>query len=144
MAIETKADELRNKLRDMGLRATAARVAVLEVLVTADGPLSHADVCERVGDRGFDRATLYRNLVDLAEVGMLRRSDHGDHVWRFELTEGTPSHPPDAHAHFVCSDCGTVECLPSAAVSVKPVRGAPRALKKSVEIQVRGRCDSCS
>jgi len=34
---------------------------------------------------GWDRATLYRNLVDMTDAGLLRRVDLGDHVWRYEL-----------------------------------------------------------
>jgi Fur family transcriptional regulator, ferric uptake regulator len=142
-------DALRDRLRAAGLRATGARVEVLKCLEASATPLAHAEVYERVASKGFDRATVYRNLTDLVEVGMLRRYDLGDHVWRFEsLREGagkSGSHGLDPHAHFVCSDCGTVECLPSATVALQGARGAPKALKKaaSLDIQIRGLCDRC-
>lgn len=139
----SRAIELRERLRAAGLRATGARVAVLEVLLDAKGPLSHAEVFERVGDHGIDRATSYRNLIDLAETGLVRRSDHGDHVWRFEWVGDSGPHDVSEHAHFVCSTCGTVSCLPAGAIAVHAVRGAPRSLKLHVEVQVRGVCDSC-
>lgn len=105
--------------------------------------MTHADVCERLAPLGYDRATLYRNLMDLTDVGLATRSDHGDHLWRFELA-GRDRHDEAAHPHFVCSECGDVKCLPEASVDVKAVRGAPRALKsKKVEIQIRGVCNSC-
>jgi len=135
--------DLRDRLRTAGLRATGARVAVLEILLDSKGPLSHAEVYERVGDRGIDRATSYRNLIDLAEAGLVRRSDHGDHVWRFEWVGDAGPHDVSEHAHFVCSTCGNVSCLPAGAIAVHAVRGAPRSLKAHVEVQVRGRCDSC-
>jgi Fur family ferric uptake transcriptional regulator len=136
--------ELKSQLRAHGLRATAARAAVYEVLLSVGGPVTHADVCDKLEGAAFDRATIYRNLVDLAEVGIARRSDLGDHLWRFELTDRAhDDHEKDdaAHPHFVCTECGTVECLPEGAVTVAPVKGAPRALKKSVEVQVRGTCN---
>ncbi|MBP9205132.1 MAG: transcriptional repressor [Kofleriaceae bacterium] len=134
-------NELKDALRAAGLRATTARVAVLRLLRATTGPLSHADVADRLGDGAWDRATLYRNLIDLVDAGLLRRFDHGDHVWRFELAR--PAHPDgDPHAHFVCTDCGTIECLPELDVGVKG--RAPRAVKKrKVEIEVRGVCDRC-
>lgn len=136
--------ELREVLRAAGLRATSARMAVLEVLLAARAPLSHGEVCDRVGDRGIDRATLYRNLIDLAEAGLVRRSDHGDHVWRFEWTGGeSADHQAAEHAHFVCSRCGTVSCLPEGAIAIHAVRGAPRSLRVGAEVQVRGVCDTC-
>lgn len=134
---------LRERLRDAGLRATGARVAVLRTLMQANVPMSHAEVHAAVADDGSDRATTYRNLMDLAEIGLVKRSDVGDHTWRFELVD-QGDHGDDGHAHFVCADCGAVACLPDTAVEVHAVSGAPRALRdKGVEIQVRGKCDAC-
>lgn len=140
-----KAD-LKVRLRAAGLRATAARAAVLECMLSAEGPLTHADVCERLADAGFDRATVYRNLADLTDAGLLRRSDLGDHLWRFELkTEHEHhEHADEVHPHFVCTECGSVACLPDGAVTLRAVKGAPRSLRAgNVEIQVRGACNDC-
>lgn len=130
-------------LRAAGLRATGARVAVLEVLLESKSPLSHAEVDEKVGVHGIDRATSYRNLIDLADSGLVRRSDHGDHIWRFEWVGASGPHDVAEHAHFVCSSCGTVSCLPTGAIAVIAVRGAPRSMRSRVEVQVRGVCDAC-
>lgn len=139
-----KPADLRAILRGAGLRATTARVAAIEALVASGSPLSHAEVVEAVGDRGIDRATLYRNLVDLVSTGLVRRSDHGDHVWRFEWVGESSPHDVAEHAHFVCSQCGDVSCLPVGAVAVNAVRGAPRSFRDRVEVQVRGVCDTCA
>ncbi len=143
----TKAD-WKARLRDAGLRATASRVAVLDCMTRAAGPLTHADVCERLAAEPFDRATLYRNLADLTDAGLLRRSDMGDHLWRFELRGGVDhlEHgPAEIHPHFVCTECGSVSCLPDGVVRVASIKGAPRALRSgSVDIQVRGTCNDCS
>jgi Fur family ferric uptake transcriptional regulator len=135
---------LKETLRASGLRATSARAAVLRCLMDADGPLAHADVCERLAQHGYDRATLYRNLMDLTDVGLATRTDHGDHLWRFELV-GRQKHDETAHPHLVCSECGEVRCLPEDAVDVRAVRGVPRAIRhKKVEIQIRGLCNECT
>lgn len=135
--------ELRDQLRDAGLRATMPRVGVLSVLVGAEHPLSHAEVAEQLADQGFDRATVYRNLIDLTDAGLARRSDVGDHVWRFELVRG--EHREEEHPHFVCTACGAVQCLPEGTIAVRPNRGLPRALKRGeLEIRLRGVCDSCA
>jgi Fur family ferric uptake transcriptional regulator len=139
------AEELRQKLRDLGLRATLPRVAVLKQLLAARAPLTHGDVAEQLAADGFDRATVYRNLTDLAEVGLVRRADIGDHVWRFEIVDEGAQHADSEHPHFICSGCGSVECLPEGTISVRPARGAPRALrKKGIAVQVRGLCDACT
>jgi Fur family ferric uptake transcriptional regulator len=138
-------DRLQAILRDAGLRATAARVAVLGRLHGARAALSHGEVADSLAEQGLDRATVYRNLVDLTEAGLVRRTDIGDHTWRFEVLEGSQNHAPDAHPHFVCGGCGVVACLPEDAVAIRAVRGAPKALRgKAIAVQVRGLCDSCS
>jgi len=133
-------DELRSALRARDLRATPARLAVLEVLRARAAPMSHGDVADRLSTQTWDRATIYRNLIDLAEAGLARRTDVGDHVWRFEaVTEGHET----AHPHFVCTECGTVECLPELELAVRRAR-APRAVRqRQVEVHVRGLCDAC-
>lgn len=141
--------DLRDQLRNAGLRATSARVSVLKCLEASKAPLTHAEVYDQVAADGFDRATVYRNLIDLAEVGFLKRYDLGDHVWRFELlgadADGKNTHNAQAHPHFVCSECGTVECLPASSVALSTTRGGPKSLRKvaDLEIQIRGLCNAC-
>lgn len=138
------AHDLKLVLREAGLRATSARAAVLRCLMDAGAPLSHAEVCEWLAPLGYDRATLYRNLMDLTEAGIASRTDLGDHLWRFELLSADREHHAELHPHFVCSSCGDVSCLPEDAVNVTTARGVPRAVKKrEVEIQIRGVCNDC-
>lgn len=130
-------------LREVGLRATNARTLVLGCLMDAGRPLTHAEVCEALADHGYDRATLYRNLVDLTTGGLVSRTDLGDHLWRFALA-GADGHDSSAHPHFVCQECGDVSCLPDGAVSVNASRGVPKSVRqKNVEIQIRGLCNDC-
>ena len=130
-------EKLRTELRARGLRATMSRVAVLEVLHAADQPISHAEVVERLAGLGVDPATLYRNLIDLVDAKLARRADVGDHVWRFALQRD--GHDVTTHPHFVCTGCGTMQCLPALEVI-----GLPRAVKqRAFEVHVRGLCDAC-
>jgi Fur family ferric uptake transcriptional regulator len=118
-------------------------VAVLELLERQQRPMTHAEVAESLSQAGFDRATLYRNLTDLTEIGLLRRVDHGDHVWRFELLR-SDHHAGDGHPHFICKECGTIECLPMDAVAIHTTKKTPKALRRrGVQVEVRGLCDAC-
>ncbi len=116
MAVRQNLDELRAQVRAKGLRATPSRLAVLELLRASDAPMSHGDVADRLASEAWDRATIYRNLTDLAEAGLVRRTDVGDHVWRFEAV--SDDHEASAHPHFVCTECGTIECLPELELSI--------------------------
>lgn len=130
-------DDQRDVLRRHGLRATAARLRVFEAMLAAGAPRSHADVCSSVPE--FDRATVYRNLVDLTHAGLLVRRDHGDRVWRFEIAS-SHEHEVD-HAHFVCTSCGTTRCLPQSAVELRTSELPGPA--EEIQVELRGVCDDC-
>ncbi|MDY7230014.1 Fur family transcriptional regulator [Hyalangium rubrum] len=139
-----KLAEFQELIRASGLRSTAPRVAVLRELEAATSPLSHADLVDALGDEGYDRVTLYRNLTDLTEAGLVVRADLGDHVWRFELRRAGGKNHTGIHPHFTCTDCGTVTCLPEQSVRITPAKGAPKAvMARAVEVHLRGLCDRC-
>jgi Fur family ferric uptake transcriptional regulator len=141
------AEVIRERVRAAGLRVTAPRVAVIQQLQEASAPVTHAELAAALASQGWDRATIYRNLTDLTEVKLVQRTDVGDHVWRFELyrEQGGADHADARHPHFVCGDCGEVQCLPLDTVRVVGGRGLPKSLKgDAVEIQVKGTCDRCA
>ena len=97
-------------IRAAGLRATPARSATLTWLRHVGSPRTHAEVADHLAGRGIDKATAFRNLTVLTDAGLLRRTELGDHVWRFEAIDLSRDRP-DAHPHFLCVDCGSVTCL---------------------------------
>ena len=139
MTNEESLDLVKQAIREAGLRATPARMATLQLLRQSNAPLTHAVVADHLADSGVDKATAFRNLNDLVDAGLLRRTEVGDHVWRFEavLSEHDSGHP-----HFLCVDCGTVSCLGD----VKLTAGSQRASEKVgtiTEVLLRGHCNDC-
>jgi len=131
-------------IRRAGLRVTQPRLAVMHVLTKSSRPLSHADLIDALDGQGFDRVTLYRNLNDLADAGIVARTEVGDRVWRFELRSGDDTHT-GTHPHFTCTDCGAVSCLPENVVRINKSGRLPRSVREqSVEVSLRGVCDRCS
>jgi Fur family transcriptional regulator, ferric uptake regulator len=133
----------RDLLRQSHLRATASRLAVLNLLLCERRPLSHAEVAHALHSDGFDRSTVFRNLRDLAEAAILSRVDLGDHAWRFELrTHDNLSETH--HSHFVCERCSSVSCLDDSRVGALSRRLVLGAIVASVsEVVVRGCCRHC-
>lgn len=139
--------EAKQRLRALGLKVTPPRVAVLQVLELADRPLSHAEIVARLAPQLpgadeplWDRATVYRNLVALAGVGLVRITSHAGGIGRYELARQRGEH---THPHFVCDDCGIVSCLPEAQVVTKRNTRWNESLR-TAEVQFVGRCPSCS
>ncbi|AKU92393.1 Fur family transcriptional regulator [Vulgatibacter incomptus] len=129
----------RNLLAQRGLRVTEQRLALLRELSLVPRPISHSELTERLAGAGLDRATVYRNLLSLAEAGILVRTQLGDQVWRYELpvTKGARH---GVHPHLVCGDCGQVRCLPADAVSLH----GEAEQSEVAEVQLRGRCSPCA
>ena len=107
MPTEAAEDELHttasHRLRGDGLRYTASRRSVVEVLAAADRPLTIPEILER--DRSLAQSSAYRNLNELIAAGVVHRIIAGDEYSHFELAEDLTSH----HHHLVCTHCGRVE-----------------------------------
>jgi Fur family ferric uptake transcriptional regulator len=131
-------EEFRDLLTSRGLRVTDQRLLLLREMVKVTSPISHPELTERMAKSGLDRATVYRNLLTLADAGVLVRAQLGDQVWRYELPRTTSSDHAH-HPHLVCSECGNVRCLPAGTVKLHG-----EAAKSEVsEVQLRGRCADC-
>lgn len=125
------------RLRELGLRVTPARVALLGLLDASDEPLSHAEAVERLGPRGGDPATTYRNLIKLVEVGLARVASTVGGITLFEST----TRAEHEHPHFHCASCGTTSCLPE--TTVEAPRGRWRKAVKEAELTFVGTCPRC-
>ena len=91
------------RLSSAGLRYTRSRRQVVEVLSTADRPLTIPDILER--SDGLAQSSAYRNLTELIDTGVVHRIVAGDEYSHFELAEDLTHH----HHHLVCTRCGRVE-----------------------------------
>lgn len=141
-AAKNTVQDARDALRAAGLRSTTSRVTVLQLVSAAGKPMSHADVSEVLVPQGYDKSTLYRCLVELADAGLLARLDAGDHAWRFER-KGT-EHASGDHPHFVCVDCGQVTCLTDVEVKIAPPKGNKTSgLGDITEVFLKGHCKEC-
>lgn len=132
---------IRTMLSSVNLRTTAARLAVIRRLLKASSPLSHAEVAEELVPLGFDKATVFRNLTDLVDAGLVARTELGDHVWRFELRN--PDHDAGHHPHFVCVDCGSVTCLHEIDMP-KSAQKSWTKVGRVTEILLKGHCNTCA
>jgi Fur family transcriptional regulator, ferric uptake regulator len=131
-------------LREAGLRRTDVRLSVLEILSLDKQPLSAPQILQRLPD-GTDQVTVYRTLNTLTRKNLLHRVRGDENIWRYGMGDikGTSRHE---HAHFVCDECGTVECLadtplPEASAKRSGVRRGYRI--DYSEVLVHGACPEC-
>jgi molybdate transport system substrate-binding protein len=127
-------------LRSAGLRRTAARVAVLDLLDRVDRPLSHQEIAASPEAQRLDRVTLYRTLSALQEADLVHRVQGIDGAWRF-CTHCRDEGCGGDHVHFLCVDCNRMSCLPDQPLPwVEEPEGAEVLGKQLV---VHGRCARC-
>lgn len=129
-------DGIRVLLRSAGLRATHARIAVINFLDGSGHPSTHLEVTEKLEKSGFEKSTVFRALGDLTEAGLLRKMELGDHVWRFERVGEADA---SAHPHLLCVDCGSIQCLNDNQVELK----ASRSVGDIEDVLLKGRCPEC-
>jgi Fur family ferric uptake transcriptional regulator len=136
-------DSFRDLIRQAGLRSTHARVAILERLTATGGPMTHARIADELASQGIDRVTIYRSLIEMAEAGLLTRMELGDRVWRYELRRS--GHAEDAtHLHFLCVDCGKIDCLDGTSVAKALAPAIRRAANGTIsEVLLKGHCRQC-
>jgi Fur family transcriptional regulator, ferric uptake regulator len=138
-------EQAREALTTAKLRKTSCRLAVLQYLSRLVGPVTHADVADKLVPEGYDKSTIYRSLIELSDAGIANRLDLGDHVWRFEL-RGDETHKSIDHPHFTCVDCGKIMCLPDVKVDIGVAKGSksPSSVMQVTEVLLKGHCGACT
>ena len=91
-------------LRSQGYRLTPQRLAILEVLRSANGHLTPSKIYAKVVANlpGLTEATVYRTLNFLAEQGLVLVA----HLGRGQLVYEIAEHD---HHHLICKECGDMK-----------------------------------
>lgn len=137
-------DLIQKALKKCKLRRTPVRAGVLEVLAKASRPLGAVEILDKLPP-ATDTVTVYRTLNTFTRKGVVHRVRGEDRVWRYAL--GDP-HEAAAHhhPHFVCEECGKVECLKGAEIPGGFVGSLGVGAKYRIlypEVVLHGVCPKC-
>ncbi len=128
----------------MTSRNTPTRRHLLAELENTDRPVSAAELHQALVSAGLDvnKTTVYRQLDALVAEGLASELDLGEGIRRYEL-----HHDNGEHAHFICTECGDVYCLPVDETVL--ARGCKEAEARgfavtSCSLELRGVCSSCA
>jgi Fur family ferric uptake transcriptional regulator len=106
-------------LREKHERVTRARHAVIEVLDSTDDHLAAEEIVARAeaSAPGVHRATVYRALATLGDLGLVTHTHVGGSATVYHLAVQTPSTQAAAtHAHLQCTNCQAVIDIPADAL----------------------------
>lgn len=141
----TQARSIRERLTVRGIRYTSGRQAVVGELQASGGPLSAAEIGDRLSGQ-VPVSSLYRSLAVLEEVGVLQTYHAGGGVTRYELAEWLNGH----HHHLVCMTCGRVEDMEISASFEQRLDGLAREVASDSgfrptghTLEIEGRCRFC-
>jgi Fe2+ or Zn2+ uptake regulation protein len=131
-------------LHAASLRRTPVRAGVIEVLRRAPRPLGAVEILGELPP-STDTVTVYRTLNTLTRKKLLHRVRSEDRVWRYALGRQDPP-AQHQHPHFVCEECGKVECLREAAIPrnfLASLHVAPDYRVNYPEVILHGCCPRC-
>lgn len=100
---QPKPEPLIDRLRAAGYKITPPRLAVIEVIEHEGEHLNPGEILERAQaiHPQTGRATVYRTLELLTEIGVVRPIYVGENGPTYIRAEG-------GHHHLVCSQCGAI------------------------------------
>jgi Fur family peroxide stress response transcriptional regulator len=133
------AEAIKQTLEASGLRCTPQRYGVMAFLIEHTGHPTAAEVFEALNrlDPRSSRATIYNNLRDLVEAGLVREVAVEGRAARFDA-KGL------RHHHFICDRCGTVEDVDWFNVPKPPAASLGDRILRECELIVRGLCANCA
>ena len=129
-------------LRKNNLSITDGRKKILELFLSSEGALAHADIEKFTGEI-FDRVTVYRTLQTFVEKGIIHLIPTTDNSVLYALCKDNceAGHHHDDHVHFICNKCSKTICLEE--VTIPHVKLPPGFTPNNAEMVVSGVCGDC-
>ena len=99
-----KLHDCKEELRNVALKVTPARLAVLDALEHADKPMDVSSVITHLKKKhvSADEVTVFRILNMFSKKGLITPVQFNEHKLRYEYADKPPHH------HFICEECGEV------------------------------------
>jgi Fur family transcriptional regulator, ferric uptake regulator len=132
------------RLADAGYRRGGARLELLTLMGQQRCALTAIEMEQALADGGrrVSRASIYRILEELDEIGVVQRVEVGGGMARFEPVRRGRGH----HHHLVCDRCGRLEPFSDEGLERAIKRVSERvALDVSEhEVVLHGACNTCA
>jgi Fur family transcriptional regulator, ferric uptake regulator len=126
-------------LSEAGFRSGGGRRQVVELLGEERCALTAIEIDRRLREVG--RATVYRSLDQLEQLGLIQKVDVGGDAAGYERVDPGGHH----HHHIVCEECGRVITFEDDRLerAIGALAKRPDFSVRSHEVTLRGRCSSC-
>ncbi len=137
------ADHALATLQAAGYRRGGARTAVVEALAQHDCAVTALELDQELRREkpGVGRASIYRALEQLQELGLLQRLEVSRGVAGYERIEPSGEH----HHHAICVECGRMIPFEDRSLerAIDQLSGRMSFDAVEHEVTIRGRCATC-
>jgi Fur family ferric uptake transcriptional regulator len=133
------ADRAVTALSEAGFRSGGGRRQVVDLLSEEGCALTALEIDKRLP--GVGRATVYRALEQLEELGLIQRVDVRGDAAGFERVDPSGHH----HHHIVCERCGRVVAFEDENLerAILKLAERPDFNVSSHDVTLRGECVTC-
>lgn len=139
--MKTTQHDCKTELRSVALKATPARLAILQLLEQTQHPLDTAAIITYLENHNYavDEATVFRIINMFTQKGITRQLQFNEGKFRYELAS------KDDHHHLICESCGAIEDISDCGVSVleKTIAKKKGFIVKRHSLEFFGVCLSC-
>ena len=134
-------DQCVDKLKNRGIKPTAARIIVFKELSKQESPVSLLEL-ETLIDT-LDKSTISRTLSVLLEHHAIHAFEDGSGSTKYEICTSESNCPiQNRHIHFFCGECRHTFCLDNIHI---PIVQLPQGfVMDSINYTVKGICPSCN
>ncbi len=128
-----------DQLSEAGYRNGGSRRKVIEMLGRQSCALTALEIDARLN--GVGRATVYRALEQMEELGLIQKIDVGGDSAGYEKVDPEGHH----HHHIVCTDCGKVVPFEDKKLEkvIHEVSKRDGFRISSHDITLKGTCEDC-
>ena len=135
------AHDCREELRDVSLKATPARIAILKLLETLDKPIDVAAITKHLQSKRIDvdQTTVFRIINVFTQQGLTKQILLNQGETHYELASR------DDHHHLICERCGKIEDISDCAIPEleKDIKQKKNFLVKRHSLEFYGICSDC-
>jgi len=130
-----------NLLKSKGLKRTAQRIMLINILQTKGTSLSENEIKTSMGEM-YDRITFYRAVQKLIEMNIIHRIAVDDVTIRYALNNQDESDNTQNPVRFFCKKCNTTFDIKNSPI---PDFQLPDGyVSHECEVFIKGICSSCS
>lgn len=142
MALAQLQHDCSTELHEAELKATPARLAVMQLLEKTDEPIDVATITEYLKKNTIkaDQATVFRIINMFTDKGLTKQIQLNEGKFRYEL-----SSKPDHH-HLICQKCGKIQDISDCAVGdlEKDIEKKKGFKIMSHSLEFFGLCSNCT